>query len=706
MNKPFSLVTICVLGAILSGCGGNDNSSSTSVKPATTTPANTTNVTDTGLAPIADYQFRATESKVASGKSTQLLSGKYNCNGKIDTQDTVANLNIFSVFYQNGCYTDTNYSNSNYLIAAGVLSDGTTQYKAYKVSPAQAQAQKFAGSHHQVRMQFAIADDYVVYTYNNQTKMFNQLGEVKAASTSDYTPLPFIDLDQLSSPLTFVVLPTSAEKPSTMQKLGQNFQGAHLSSLPGLAELNLYQVQLDDGLTPKAPQDFNQGPDSHGNVYAQNHYFSLFGLTDSGVGTIWQDKLKYQYYFTHITVAQNTSTIALPTAPVAGNFMLGGATADDNDNLYYLLIEAGNQTHNLAAWLMKTDLNGQLLLKANVTSIIDDLASFGELPVGSNQAVLRVIGNQLGVFYSGVHQNGHQWAEFEIFNTDTLALIKDHGQTASHSFSQVLTRGQDNNFVALDLGDNYPRGILLSRFDDKSKQERVVYSFKTAHSTTAKNSYGVLGQNAHGNTMYRWSNDNRTYTELGGVVDTGNGYLVFFASEHDNKGLVLNNAQAMSHLNSARNLGVVKVVTDFENASGSGVEVSDDLMLLPGDFPAETGEFYGFNGGKYPQRVTGVHWLTQLNPQDLGHNVSRVKTIEIPGKAQVLVLWEEWSQNSYLTTRAMIVDFDGQQVGSIYDLGSLRLNRRDELLYQSGSIWSMTGNARDHSLQIAEFKLL
>lgn len=696
MTKSITFITAGILGVLLTGCGGNGDSDSAVDIPETT------NVTGSRLLPIADYQFMATESKVAPGKSTDSL----NCSGNVDEQDSVADLNVFSVFYQNNCYTNLDYSNSKYPIATGSLSDGVTQYNAYKVSPPQMKAKKFAASNHQVRMKFDVADDYVVYAYSSKTRSFNQLGKVKAANTSEYIRLPFIDLDKLSSSLTFVVLPESTDKPTTMQQLGLNFQGANLSSLPGLGELNLYQAQLDNSLTPKAPEDFNQGPDSHKNVYSQNHYFSLFGLSDDSVGTIWQDKVAYQYYFTNITSAQNTNTIKLPVAPVKGHFMLGGATADKNDNLYYLLIEAGDHTHNLAAWLMKTDLNGQLLLKKDVTSIIDELASFGDLPSGNNQATLQIIENQLGVFYSGVHQNGHQWAEFKIFDTDTLTLIKDHGQTASHSFSQVLTKGLDGKFIALDLGDNYPRGILLSRFDSKSKQDRVVFSFKTAHSTTDKNKYGVLGTNANGDTIYKWSNDNRTYTELGGLVDTGNGYLVFFASERDNKGSVLDNTKAVGYLNNARNLGVVKVASDFENASGSGSEITDDLMLFSGDYPPEAGAFYGFNGGAFQQRVAGIHWLTNLTPQDLSHNVSRVKTIEIPGKKQVLVLWEEWSQDNYLKTRAMIVGFDGKQVGSTYELDSLRLNRRDELLYQSGSIWSVTGNASDHTLQIIEFKLI
>jgi hypothetical protein len=53
----------------------------------------------------------------------------------------------------------------------------------------------------------------------------------------------------------------------------------------------------------------------------------------------------------------------------------------------------------------------------------------------------------------------------------------------------------------------------------------------------------------------------------------------------------------------------------------------------------------------------------------------------------------------------MIVDFNGEQVGTTYEISGLRVNRRDELLYQNGSIWSVTGDDNDNSLEVLEFKL-
>ena len=49
----------------------------------------------------------------------------------------------------------------------------------------------------------------------------------------------------------------------------------------------------------------------------------------------------------------------------------------------------------------------------------------------------------------------------------------------------------DGKFTGCDLGDNYPRGILFWTFDDKNKKQKLVYSFKTYHGTTAKSPAGA-----------------------------------------------------------------------------------------------------------------------------------------------------------------------------------------------------------------------
>ena len=65
---------------------------------------------------------------------------------------------------------------------------------------------------------------------------------------------------------------------------------------------------------------------------------------------------------------------------------------------------------------------------------------------------------------------------------------------------------------------------------------RVVYTFKTLHGDTpcspAGKSYPYWEEiSTPSRPFYKWSNDNGTYTELGGVIETEEGYLVAFCSE-------------------------------------------------------------------------------------------------------------------------------------------------------------------------------
>ena len=97
---------------------------------------------------------------------------------------------------------------------------------------------------------------------------------------------------------------------------------------------------------------------------------------------------------------------------------------------------------------------------------------------------------------------------------------------------------RDGAFLGIDLGENYPRGVNLHTFDAKGLRSRVVYTFKVCHAESSRSldgrSYPVYREaSSLGKTFYQWSNDNRTYTELGGVVETDRGITVVFSGEAD-----------------------------------------------------------------------------------------------------------------------------------------------------------------------------
>jgi len=209
----------------------------------------------------------------------------------------------------------------------------------------------------------------------------------------------------------------------------------------------------------------------------------------------------------------------------------------------------------------------------------------------------------------------------------------------------------DGSFLGMDLGDNYPRGVNLWRFDASSKTPQfVVYAFKTKHGTSATSPAGVSYDpypeiSTGGTTYYKWSNDNNVYTELAhqGLVEVDDGVLVFFAAERP----PLDNSKVGAIMNEPRNLGFVKVAKDLTQKT---------VIPQPGSVPDVTGGYYGFNGNHWTQTNKGINFLTSFSA--IGESVSRPKTCRLAA-GRNLLLWEIWTKTSYVKTQAMVVDDNG-----------------------------------------------
>merc|ERR1719310_2441996 len=59
----------------------------------------------------------------------------------------------------------------------------------------------------------------------------------------------------------------------------------------------------------------------------------------------------------------------------------------------------------------------------------------------------------------------HQAAMFFLLDATTLKIVKTGGM-ASHSLGNSISVASDNSFLAVDLGDNFPRGINIKRIGD------------------------------------------------------------------------------------------------------------------------------------------------------------------------------------------------------------------------------------------------
>jgi hypothetical protein len=395
---------------------------------------------------------------------------------------------------------------------------------------------------------------------------------------------------------------------------------------------------------------------------------------------------------------------------------LAAATADGDGNIYYLTIQQGSGTDTgtdiaRTATLYKYNSTGQALAQQTLDTSKEGLniVTFGS----SNSASLQYLEGKLGLIVSRqMHKANdglnHQGAIAVVFDSNSLNVLKNFGQTSGHSFENVLTTNLMGEFIGIDLGDNYPRGINLHKFNSTNLNSQVVYTFKTQHGTTPASPAGVTYPaypeiSTATTQYYQWSNDNRIYTELGGVINGAFGYTVVFAGEATTDGKALDNSKVGNYLNDPRNIGLIQVKHNFENFAGTEWnEVPDGLVNTQG--VSETGGFYTFGGKWSKQRNTGVVWLTHYQDKTQ-ENVSRLKTVKLDN-GNLLLLWEKWTPTKYVNTYAMLVSEVGAPLSEAVELGTqVRLNRRDDVWQAGNQVYLVAGNPAEQKLELVVLKL-
>lgn len=714
-------------GTALQPAGSGTASASGTV---TTSTSHTGAITASTLPTLKNFAFAESASKTIPGTSAELHAGANNCDGTVKSEDSIGQIAILAR-QQAGvsnpsCWTDGGYNFKDFPVKQGTLSSASgDSYEAYVVGKP-ASPTNFAASGHYIAYKPAAVGTFDIYEFDGH---FTKIGSITATSTDwQYTD---IEASKITTSRTLVFVPSGDPAPSVLHAIASDLNGAQLASNP-IGDIYHYELAISGGRTPLDLSEFTAGPADHGNRYGQNRYFHLVELSSGNLGIVWQDRNDYKIYLTKFDRRGTSTTVDLPSG--SGNqYMLGAAASDGAGSIYYIVFEAGNKDPNytktsdphkvLSVMAIKSDENGASLAARELNDSTNSLnaTTFGDIATSTtatdgqygNTVSLRVAGSEVGIIYSRLHaQTGdglnHQGADAIVLNASDLTLKVNHGQTSGHSFSNVMEVTSSNQFIAIDLGDNYPRGVHFHRFDGATKNQRVVYTFKTHHGYVASHDgrgpFDPYGVDVTGKQMYKWSNDNNTYTELGGVAEVSDGYLVVFASEHDANLRVLNNNSTGDNLNliDPRNIGFIKVAANFQAASGSGNVVTDDLIATQGGSSAETGEFYSFDGIQQDQRVTGIRWLTSYTDKAT-ENASRIR-LRDRADGNFLVMWEKWQPSSYVSTHAMVIDANGTVVTQDTEVSGVRLNRRDDLIRIGNRTYAVVANRTSRSFEITEIE--
>lgn len=646
-----------------------------------------------GPAPLIRFRFEVTESRTLPGNSTEKARGQ-NCKGEILAEDQIGDFAVVTQFHQNGCHTDPNYSNKNYQTDYGsvVSADGTLRFPAVRVYPPASRAGKFLASKH--FGYYRTGEETGIYQLDAGTLSKAYKTSATGALAGGYQKAEGFNLSELDQPRIFVFIPT-AQNFSAYQKIGGDTEAARIFA-DATFTVDKYRLPVTGKIFDTA-RGFNAGPASHEAVYGHSRSFFTTSAA-GGVTILWQDEKTADVYASRISDGFTVHR-QQKLQSVAGH-ELAAATADDAGNLYYILVEKSQgsgmpSTRRVAAF--KTDAAGKMAKRATLDASAKGLNITG---FGDNYLCSLAYSNgRLGLILSRtMHRSSdglnHQGAIAVVLDATTLAVVKNLGQTSGHSFGNFLTTDSAGKFLAIDLGDNYPRGVHLHRFDENAREGRIVYTFKTEHGTSARSpagpSYPVYSEiSGGGKTFYQWSNDNRTYSEIGGVHEMQDGIAVFFAGEPDAAGKALNNARTGSTHNDARNLGMVFVKKDFS---------SGDPVLSKGIH--ETGGFYSFGGTFSQQENKGIIWLTRYTDKN-NHNVSRVKTAALDG-SRVFVIHEVWTAGGYSSTQLTVLHAATGAVYKSVNIGPLlQLGWHDDLLVKDGQVYAVSGNAVDGKLEIS-----
>jgi hypothetical protein len=450
--------------------------------------------------------------------------------------------------------------------------------------------------------------------------------------------------------------------------------------------------------------DVNGKPSN--DLFSIKRQFFLLKKSDNTLNVVWQDKTLKTIYCTNISKDLKKHQSFPITIPKEGGLL--AVTIDEFDNIYLAVnLELQSTKGNDILTMYKVDKNGKVLLQKSYNSDKNNLDIYA---IGYWTASMSYSKGNLALMFARTMNKSsdglnHQGGIAVVFDANNLEIKSNTGQTSGHSFDNYLTTNMNGEFIGMDLGDNYPRGINLHKIKDINRSSKLVYSFKTEHGTTPKSPAGQVYPlykeiSTSSKKYYQWSNDNGTYTELGGIVEVSDGYFVIFAGEPDANGNSMNSAR-IGQDTDARNLGFVKVIKDFTNYNIP----KKDIFLSKGKY--EKGGFYTFGGYWSDLENYGVNWLTNYKNK-VSENVKNIKVQKLPND-NTLIMWSkqheyQWTDGFKQSAFQAVLNRNGEFLITPIELGeNIILNRRDEILRIGNQVFVV--NSKNNSLEISVLEL-
>lgn len=667
---------------------------------------------DLPLSEIRRAEIKILDTKVIQGDSTDEGS-KYNCKGQIAGDDTLRGFTAVAKVYQNGCYTDGRFNAREFEFSVFEFRwNGSEQsYPGVQVAPPVKKPEKFLGSVHHLAYKFPEKKDYTIYRVSGNSLNVVSLLPASRIRPGEYTIIPEAKLSVLQDKTRYVVLPADA-KITPYGNLNGQTEGAWTRETQ-LGRAGKIRIQV--GGTPfDTRMDYTAGPSSHSNIYGMGREFFFLDFENRTSAILWQDKKSGAVVATYLDEKLLRKEERILDQVKSKRYKLIAATSDHRGRIYlvYAKTKSASSQQDRMVTVHRFTPGGKKeksvslntsKKELNVFSIATDIQSssniadlkFSRASSPDEKGLLSLILSR--TMHKSSDGLNHQGAIALLLDPETLQVIRNTGQTSGHSFGNYMIPLENRSFAAIDLGDNYPRGVHLHVFDEKRRESRVVFSFKTNHGKTpaspAGKRYPLYREiSKGGRNYYQWSNDNRTYTEIGGIAKTENGFLVSFASETP----MLANERTDQVHNDPRNMFVVHVKHPFGERGKSWHEIHPDLILTDGH--SAHSRFYDFGGRVNRQTNIGAKLLTEYN--SIEENASRPKMLKLD-RDRFLVLWEKWTSGSYQETFGVVIDSNGDFLAGPDSLGrDFRLGRQDDVFLYGNHLISISGMSKEQMLEI------
>eukprot|EP00931_Biecheleriopsis_adriatica_P092967 TRINITY_DN6671_c0_g2_i8.p1 TRINITY_DN6671_c0_g2~~TRINITY_DN6671_c0_g2_i8.p1 ORF type:complete len:871 (-),score=95.55 TRINITY_DN6671_c0_g2_i8:91-2703(-) len=387
------------------------------------------------------------------------------------------------------------------------------------------------------------------------------------------------------------------------------------------------QTDGDEGRLQESTIDtpYWMGPGTYYGPYGLYKYYFSVRRSDGYRGVIWQDKVGNRGWTQgDIKVSwvspdhkeMSTTTIYRRNSAV-GRASLK-AVAFDGDE---------------AMILIRTNLDGKVLRLLHMDMFTMEITQQG---THISPSVFGLKGAQatsiawsegaVAMVMQGNFIPSHQGAKLGVVNATHIEKVKFQRFVSSHNAGNEAGKFSDGSFWSTALGDQYPRGIKLTRVDAKGSGRSVVpYKYKNVK-----------------------QNDNNCYSTLArpGVEETTDGVLLFFTGENPSLDMTKKGGTL------AKQVGYVKLSKDLsEVLSGDNVEWGRFEML----------------GGWANLTQKGVKWLTNYPEEQTWLNAFNLKTASL-GQGRILLYWELWSKDTYQKSQVMVVDEDASIVEGPWSL--------------------------------------